>query len=56
MLWEDLDSAARDPKTPLQKQYGDFYAACMNTDLVEKKGLTPLEPALKRAEPIKKWR
>src|ERR1700757_2517500 len=48
LLWEDLDSAARDPKTPLQKQYGDFYAACMNTELVEKKGLSPLEPALKR--------
>jgi putative endopeptidase len=48
LLWEDLDAASRDPKTPLQKQYGDFYAACMNTDLVEKKGLMPLEPALKQ--------
>jgi len=48
LLWQSLDTAAKDPKTPLQKQYGDFYAACMNTDLVQQKGLAPLEPALKR--------
>lgn len=52
LLWEDLDAASRNPKTPLQKQYGDFYAACMNTDLVEKKGLTPLEPALKQIDEL----
>jgi putative endopeptidase len=56
LLWEDLDSAARDPKTPLQKKYGDFYAACMNTDLVENKGLTPLEPALKEIGGLKDTR
>ena len=38
----------KDPKTPLQKKYGDFYAACMNTDLVEKKGIEPIKPALDR--------
>ncbi len=47
LLWQELDAAASDPKTPLQKQYGDFYAACMNTDLVEKKGLSPIQPAWK---------
>jgi putative endopeptidase len=45
LLWEELDAAAKDPKTPLQKQYGDFYAACMDTAAVEKKGITPLQPA-----------
>jgi len=30
LLWQELDAAAKDPKTPLEKQYGDFYAACMN--------------------------
>src|SRR5581483_8806930 len=45
LLWQELDAAAKDPKSPLQKQYGDFYAACMNTDLVEQKGLGPLESA-----------
>ncbi|HWT66424.1 MAG TPA: M13 family metallopeptidase [Terracidiphilus sp.] len=46
LLWKELDAAAKDPKSPLQKQYGDFYAACMNTDLIEQKGITPLKSAL----------
>ena len=45
LLWQELDAAAKDPKTPLQKQYGDFYAACADTGLIEKKGLTPIQPA-----------
>jgi putative endopeptidase len=45
LLWKDLDAAARDPKTPLQKQYGAFYAACMDTAEVEKKGIEPIKPA-----------
>jgi len=44
LLWQELDAAARDPKTPLQKQYGDFFAACMDTGTVDKKGLTPIQP------------
>lgn len=47
-LWQLLDSAARQPATPLQKQYGDYFAACMNVSLLESKGLQPLEPALQR--------
>ncbi len=45
LLWQELDAAAKDPKTPLEKQYGDFYAACMDKGTVEKKGLTPIQPA-----------
>ena len=52
LLWQELDAAASDPKTPLEKQYGDYFAACMNTDLVEKKGLKPLEPAFKRIDEL----
>jgi len=48
LLWQQLDAAAKNPKSPLEKQYGDYYAACMNLDLVEKKGLEPLEPAFKQ--------
>jgi putative endopeptidase len=48
LLWQELDAAASDPKTPLEKKFGDYYAACMNTDLVEKRGLEPLDPVLKR--------
>jgi putative endopeptidase len=53
LLWQELDAAAKDPKTPLEQQYGDYFAACMNTDLVEQKGLEPLAPALKRIADLK---
>ena len=45
LLWNDLNAAAKDPKTPLEKQYGDFYAACMDTATIEKDGTEPIEPA-----------
>ena len=47
LLWQELDAAAKDPKTPLEKKYGDYFASCMNTDAVDKRGLKPLEPAFK---------
>lgn len=47
-LWQGLDQAAENPNGPLQKQYGDYFAACMNVAEIEKKGLQPLEPALER--------
>jgi putative endopeptidase len=53
LLWKELDAASMSPKTPLQKKYGDYYAACMNTTLVEQKGLTPLQPALDRIAALK---
>jgi len=53
LLWKELDAAATDPKTPLQKQYGNYFASCMNTGLIEKEGLTPLEPGLKRIADLK---
>ena len=46
--WQLLESAAQKPSTLLQKQYGEYFAACMNVSLLESKGLQPLEPALKR--------
>ena len=48
LLWQELDAAAKNPKSPLQKKYGDYFGACMNTSLIEQKGLAPLDPALKR--------
>jgi putative endopeptidase len=38
LLWQQLDQAAKDPKTPLEKKYGDYYASCMNTSLIEQQG------------------
>ncbi len=53
LLWKDLDAAATDPKTPLQKQYGDFYASCMDTATIDKLGIQPIEPAWKRIADLK---
>jgi putative endopeptidase len=50
LLYRELEAAAAvDPKrTPLEQKYGDFYAACMNTELVNQKGVAPLESMLDR--------
>jgi len=46
---------ANDPsRTPNQQKIGDYYAACMNTDLVEQKGLTDLQPLLDRINKVSK--
>ncbi len=47
LLYQDLKAAADAPKTPLQKKYGDYFAACMNVDLANQLGAKPIEPALK---------
>ncbi|MEO6909384.1 MAG: M13 family metallopeptidase N-terminal domain-containing protein, partial [Edaphobacter sp.] len=47
LLYEDLKAAADAPKTPLQKKYGDYFAACMNVDLANRLGAKPIEPALR---------
>ena len=38
LLWKDLEAAPKDPKSPLQKKYGDFYAACMDEAQADKLG------------------
>ena len=45
LLWKELNAAATDPKDALQQQYGDYYAACMDTAAIDKLGMTPIEPA-----------
>ncbi len=47
LLYQDLKAAADAPKTPLQKKYGDYFAACMNVGLANQMGAKPIEPALK---------
>jgi putative endopeptidase len=47
LLYEELKAAADTPKTPLQKKYGDYFAACMNEDLANKLGAKPVEPVMK---------
>jgi putative endopeptidase len=52
LLYTDLKAAADAPKTPLQKKYGDFFAACMNSDLADKLGAKPIQPIL---QTIAQW-
>jgi putative endopeptidase len=47
-LWQELDQAANNPNGLLQKQYGDYFASCMDVAEIEKKGLQPLEPSLQQ--------
>ena len=47
LLYEELKAAADAPKTPMQKKYGDYFAACMNVDLADKLGGKPVEPVMK---------
>ena len=44
-LWKLLDTAAKDPKTPLERQYGTYYASCMDTTAINAKGGQPLKPS-----------
>jgi putative endopeptidase len=46
LLYTELKAAADAPKSPLQKQYGDYFAACLNTEVVDKLGAQPLQPQL----------
>jgi putative endopeptidase len=48
LLYKELEAAAAlaPKRTPLEQKYGDFYAACMNTELVNQKGVAPLQSTL----------
>ena len=51
-LWQQLDKAAKSPAGSLEKKYGDFFAACMNVEERQNKGLQSFEPALKRVSAL----
>ncbi len=53
VLHDILDQAAAAPHSPLEKKIGDFYAACMDTETINKKGLEPLTEALRRIDGMK---
>ena len=46
LLYLQLQQATASPRTPLQKQYGTFFAACMNTEQADRLGAKPLQPTL----------
>ncbi len=47
-------SAPNPDRTPNQQKIGDYYAACMNTALINQKGLTPIEPLLHQIDDVTK--
>ncbi|MGA7886584.1 MAG: M13 family metallopeptidase [Acidobacteriaceae bacterium] len=53
LLYLDLKKAADNPSTPLQRKYGDFFAACMDTSLADKLGDQPILPLLQRVDAIR---
>lgn len=46
LLYTELKAAADNPQTPLQRKYGAYFNACMNTDLANKAGYEPIKPSL----------
>ena len=48
LLYRELETAANPDvkRTALEQKYGDLYAACMNTQLADQKGVAALQPAL----------
>jgi putative endopeptidase len=53
LLWQELDAAAKNPQTPLEKQYGDYYASCMDTATVEQLGLAPIQSSWAEIDQLK---
>ena len=48
LLYKELEAAAvpNAHRTPLEQKYGDFYGACMDTKLADKKGISALQRTL----------
>lgn len=46
-LWGILDADAKAAnRTPIQQKIGDYFAACMDTSAIDKRGAAPLQPQL----------
>src|SRR5205085_9276279 len=54
-LWGILDEASKPyaHRTAVQRQIGDYFAACMNEPEIETLGIKPLEPLLSRIAALK---
>ena len=49
----EKEAAGGSERTASEQKIGDFYAACMNVDVVDKAGLAPLQPLLDRVAALK---
>jgi putative endopeptidase len=53
-LWGILrDVAVAKDRTPVQQKIGDYYAACMDTAAIDRKGFGPLKPELAQIDGLK---
>ena len=41
-------------RSPTAQKIGDYYGSCMNTDLIDKRGLAPIQPLLNRINTVSK--
>ncbi len=53
LLYKELKTAADDPQSSLQQQYGGYFAACMDTRAIDKRGLAPAKPSLDAVDALK---
>ena len=52
VLRDILASAQSKPNSPIEKKVGDYYAACMNEEVIEKAGAAPIQAEMKRIAAI----
>jgi endothelin-converting enzyme/putative endopeptidase len=52
-LWGILrEAAAAKDRTPVQQKIGDYFAACMDTAAIDRRGYDPLKPGLARMDAL----
>ncbi|MFC6645417.1 M13 family metallopeptidase [Granulicella cerasi] len=52
-LYTEVTKASESPNGPVQKQYGDYFAACMNTTKIDELGIKPIKPAFAKIDELK---
>jgi putative endopeptidase len=53
-LWGILDADAKAKnRTPVQQKVGDYFAACMNTTVIDALGAKPVQPVLAQIDALK---
>src|ERR1700687_1814351 len=54
-LWGILDDLSKPAasRTPSQQKIGDYFASCMDTGAIEKRGAEPIQPVLKQIAEMK---
>ncbi len=53
VLRDILETVQSKPGSPIQKKVGDYYASCMDETAIEKAGMKPVEPMMKKISAIK---